>query len=173
MRCSKGAASADDERRETVSDVAKRQIIPGGFGARSPAHDPPPPSFPTPHHLPLRCYPFPRIHPLNNLPPLILIACLLACFLGVVQSERSLLGGDPSLNYQESTKLFTAQQEALWKSGSSGIGSSFTSFSAALLSLFSAKWAEDDLSPFEGQLLWRSFCTESPRRWFVWVAEKP
>lgn len=59
--------------------------------------------------------PSPCIHPLNNLPPLILIACLLACFLGVVQSERSLLGGDASLNYQESTKLFTVQQEVLWK----------------------------------------------------------
>lgn len=125
--CAIGAASADDERSETVSDVVKRQIIPGGFGARSPAHDPP--------LLPLRRYPFPRIHPLNNLPPLILIACLLACFLGVVQSERSLLGGDPSLNYQESTKLFTAQQEVPWKSS----GGSFTSFSTAFLSQFSAK----------------------------------
>lgn len=101
-----GAASADDERSETVSDVAKRQIIPGGFGARSPA------TTPTPE-LPLRRYSLPRIHPLNNLPALILIACLLACFLGVVQSERSLLGGDSSLNYQESTELFTAQQEVL------------------------------------------------------------
>lgn len=98
----------------------------------------------------LRRYPFPHIHPLNNLPPLILIACLLACFLGVVQSERSLLGGDPSLNYQESTKLFTPQQEVLWKS-SSGISSSFTHFSTALLSQFSAKWAEDDLNCCGGQ----------------------
>lgn len=67
---------------------------------------------PTPP-LPLRRCSLPRIHPLNNLPALILIACLLACFLGVVQSEWSLLGGESSLNYQESTELFTAQQEVL------------------------------------------------------------
>lgn len=90
----------------------------------------------------------PPPNPLNNLQSLILIACLLACFLGVVQSKPSLLGGDPSLNYQESTKLFTAQQEVLEKSGS---GTSFTSFASSFLFLFpvsSATWAEDDL-PFQ------------------------
>lgn len=84
MWCARGAASADDERSETASDVEKRQIIPGGFGARSPAPPPPP--------LPLS-----PPNPLNNLQSLILIACLLACFLGGGSKRAETSGWRPEL----------------------------------------------------------------------------
>lgn len=119
----------------------------------------------------------PPPNPLNNLQSLILIACLLACFLGVVQSKRSLLGGDPSLNYQESTKLFTVQQEVLRKSGS---GTSFTSFAssstAPLLFLSLSVFLQPGrrmTSRFRRSTVVEVVHTELPWRWSVQAAEKP